>query len=48
VTLSHYELERLLARVASGTTTERDARVLRQVLRASVATDAVASDKPQR
>lgn len=48
MTLSHYEIERLLARVASGTTTERDARVLRRLLLAQSATNSVAAETPLR
>lgn len=46
--MSHYEIERLLARVASGNTTERDARKLRELLRALGATDTVARSEPIR
>jgi hypothetical protein len=48
VTLSRYEIERLLARVASGTTTERDANTLRRLLLVHNVTDTVAPDKPPR
>ena len=48
MTLSHYEIEKLLARVASGTTTERDARVLRKILLVNSATSPVAAQEPQR
>lgn len=46
--LSRYDLERLLARVASGTTTEKDANTLRRLLLVHNATDTVAPDKPPR
>ena len=46
--MSHHEIERLLARVASGTTTERDARRLREHLRDLGATASVARDLPTR
>lgn len=42
--LSRYEIERLLARVASGTTTEKDANTLRRLLRDHIATAAVATE----
>lgn len=48
MTMSYYEIERLLARVASGTTTERDARVLRKILLVHSATNPVAAHEPQR
>lgn len=41
--MSHYEIEKLLARVASGTTTEKDARLLRRLLLANNATSPVAA-----
>lgn len=41
--MSLYEVERLLQRVAAGTTTERDARVLRELLYAHLATAVVAA-----
>jgi DNA mismatch repair ATPase MutS len=46
--MSHYDVERLLARIASGTTTERDARQLRNLLRDLGATAPVARDLPTR
>lgn len=45
---SHYEIERLIQRIASGTTTEKDARFLRRLLAVYSATDPVAHDVPQR
>lgn len=48
MTLSHHEIERLLARVASGTTTARDAQRLREIFREISTTDTVAAEKPQR
>lgn len=37
---SHYEIERLIERIAAGTTTEKDARFLRRLLHACGATTA--------
>ena len=48
MTMSHYEIERLLKRVETGTTTARDAQKLRAILREIYATDTVAAQKPQR
>lgn len=46
--ISHFELERLLKRVEAGTTTVRDAKTLRRLLRGVIATDTVAPDVPGR
>ena len=46
--MTYYALELLLARIAAGTTTERDADYLRQFLLDLAATDTVATQTPAR
>lgn len=48
MSLSHYEIERLLKRVETGTTTERDALLLRRILLGDTATAPVAPSTPTR
>lgn len=44
MTMSHYEIEKLLKRVETGTTTARDAQKLRAILLAQTATAPVAKE----
>jgi hypothetical protein len=46
--ISHYEMERLLRRVESGTTTVADAELLRRLLCGKNPTAAVATEEPKR
>lgn len=46
--ISRYHLERLLRRVESGTTTVKDAELLRRLLGVQIDTGAVAPGEPQR
>ena len=46
--MTYYALERLLARVAAGTTTDRDADELRRFLLALSITVPVAAESPAR
>lgn len=46
--ITAYELERILRRVAQGTSTVRDAERLRALLSALIVTDTVVAEYPQR
>ncbi len=48
MTMSHYEIEKLLKRVETGTTTARDAQKLREIFREINTTATVAAREPQR